>query len=634
MADLVISDVTPRVSYAVGSSTTGPFTYPFPIFEEDNLKVYVDGELQVLTTDYTVDGEGLSEGGSITFVSAIANVTLVILRDVPIARTTDFATAGPLNIRALNTQLDKAIAIDQQLDARLDRTLRPPDSDGDVDMTLPDAADRQDKYLSFGASGEPVVTDGPSVSTSSDTVFNSRTAAAAATIGASVGYFRLTGYAADGDGGAALFKRISTPSPVKAWHIQSADGAYWQLADPVLNARALGAKGDNSTDNTSVMSSIADAVDEGLWSRVYFPYGIYRFGTTWNLSSKENFTIEGDGGRDLTHLGIGTVLCFTGSGSGQGINVQDSRGWTFRDLAIVYSSATYTGSLVDISHTVSSWTKGRFDGVHWYQFGAATYTATLVYAHYAVDVLYVGCRFSHADNGVVGAFGSELSSSSGVHTFIGCSFVFVNAPIVNPGLNWAVLGGRFEPNSDGEPAGISCVGGDGITDNVLEGLSLHGCSFADATEPGTWIDGSSWFGGGIFGCTIGGDINGSDTVNGVRAAAFFGTAICGNTFSGCTNGIIPTGASQMMITGNGFPNTTVPIANITNLSADSVVGGNNTGSVLGWMPRAPSYTVAGAPAAASYSGGLIFVSNESGGAVLAFSDGANWRRVTDRAVIS
>lgn len=31
---------------------------------------------------------------------------------------------------------------------------------------------------------------------------------------------------------------------------------------------------------------------------------------------------------------------------------------------------------------------------------------------------------------------------------------------------------------------------------------------------------------------------------------------------------------------------------------------------------------------------LIFVRDETGGAVLAFSDGTNWRRVTDRAIVS
>lgn len=44
------------------------------------------------------------------------------------------------------------------------------------------------------------------------------------------------------------------------------------------------------------------------------------------------------------------------------------------------------------------------------------------------------------------------------------------------------------------------------------------------------------------------------------------------------------------------------------------------------------YTVAGVPIAVA--GGLIYVSDETGGAVSAFSDGTDWRRVTDRAVVA
>jgi hypothetical protein len=47
----------------------------------------------------------------------------------------------------------------------------------------------------------------------------------------------------------------------------------------------------------------------------------------------------------------------------------------------------------------------------------------------------------------------------------------------------------------------------------------------------------------------------------------------------------------------------------------------------------PSYTVATVPSA-SPPGQMIYVSNESGGAIPAFSDGTNWRRVTDRAIIT
>ena len=49
---------------------------------------------------------------------------------------------------------------------------------------------------------------------------------------------------------------------------------------------------------------------------------------------------------------------------------------------------------------------------------------------------------------------------------------------------------------------------------------------------------------------------------------------------------------------------------------------------------AKSYTVSTVPAANLKAGMVIYVSNETGGAVLAFSDGTNWRRVTDRAVIA
>lgn len=51
--------------------------------------------------------------------------------------------------------------------------------------------------------------------------------------------------------------------------------------------------------------------------------------------------------------------------------------------------------------------------------------------------------------------------------------------------------------------------------------------------------------------------------------------------------------------------------------------------------RVKGYTVAGLPSAVEHgAGAIVFVSDESGGPVLAFSDGAAWRRVNDRAVVS
>ena len=47
-----------------------------------------------------------------------------------------------------------------------------------------------------------------------------------------------------------------------------------------------------------------------------------------------------------------------------------------------------------------------------------------------------------------------------------------------------------------------------------------------------------------------------------------------------------------------------------------------------------TFTVATVPTAASWTAGLIYVSDETGGATLAFSNGTNWLRVQDLATVS
>lgn len=62
----------------------------------------------------------------------------------------------------------------------------------------------------------------------------------------------------------------------------------------------------------------------------------------------------------------------------------------------------------------------------------------------------------------------------------------------------------------------------------------------------------------------------------------------------------------------------------------------STGKIAFYGPVGlPSYTVSVAPSASTAgAGAMIFVTDETGGAVPAFSDGSDWRRMTDRAVIS
>ncbi|MEM9356593.1 MAG: DUF2793 domain-containing protein [Pseudomonadota bacterium] len=52
-------------------------------------------------------------------------------------------------------------------------------------------------------------------------------------------------------------------------------------------------------------------------------------------------------------------------------------------------------------------------------------------------------------------------------------------------------------------------------------------------------------------------------------------------------------------------------------------------------PKLPSFGVSSLPSASTYgAGSLIFVTDDSAGAVTAFSDGASWRRTTDREIVS
>lgn len=48
----------------------------------------------------------------------------------------------------------------------------------------------------------------------------------------------------------------------------------------------------------------------------------------------------------------------------------------------------------------------------------------------------------------------------------------------------------------------------------------------------------------------------------------------------------------------------------------------------------PSYNLADLPDSGRFRNRWIYVADEGGGAVPAFSDGAAWRRCTDRAVVS
>lgn len=101
-------------------------------------------------------------------------------------------------------------------------------------------------------------------------------------------------------------------------------------------------------------------------------------------------------------------------------------------------------------------------------------------------------------------------------------------------------------------------------------------------------------------------------------------AITDNTITDSVVGIqFNNACNRVRVRGNTVVSSSSPYLGLdllTNLNADP--------------SSVPVVTVSTLPSASVFAAALVAVSNESGGYVIAFSDGTNWRRVTDRNIVS
>ncbi|NSX92644.1 hypothetical protein [Agrobacterium tumefaciens] len=86
---------------------------------------------------------------------------------------------------------------------------------------------------------------------------------------------RVNGYYAAGDGGGALYVKVDDePTPVEPWHFQSADGAWWEIANgQVSRPEMFGARRDGSDDTSAILSASRALSILGTW--VEFQSGTY-----------------------------------------------------------------------------------------------------------------------------------------------------------------------------------------------------------------------------------------------------------------------------------------------------------------------------------------------------------------------
>ena len=158
---MTVSSTTARVAYS-GNGTATVFPVPFYFLANSQLGVSLYSSagvetVQVLNTNYTVTGAGVSGGGSITMTVAPASgTTLIIYRGVPLTQATDLLPNDRLPAESIEQSLDKLTMLTQQLNESVVRSIRGPIGDSSsLDMRLPTAANRLRKLIGFDSTGKP-----------------------------------------------------------------------------------------------------------------------------------------------------------------------------------------------------------------------------------------------------------------------------------------------------------------------------------------------------------------------------------------------------------------------------------------------------------------------------------------------
>ncbi len=148
MPNLITTDISTSVS-VVAIAGQVVFSFPFPIFAADDIKVDIDGSP---ITTFSVAGVGSSSGGTIALATeALAGDVVTIQRDVPVKRSIDLPATGPVNMEDVDAEFDRFFAIAQQLKTGLARALQVVESEDP--LSFPTLVERAGMILSFDALG-------------------------------------------------------------------------------------------------------------------------------------------------------------------------------------------------------------------------------------------------------------------------------------------------------------------------------------------------------------------------------------------------------------------------------------------------------------------------------------------------
>ena len=388
---IIISDTEPRIQYTATAGQTS-FTVPFAFFANADLQVF-NGTSQLSfssspsnATQYSVTGAGVSSGGSITLGSpgATVNDVITIVREVAIERTTDFPTSGAFQIDSLNTELDKIIAMAQQLERDLKLSPRVnTTSSSSFNLTFPDmvagkilSANAGGTGLEFSVDASGLLSAETNASTSATNAANSATAAASSASSA-LNAKNAAEAALDTFDDDFLGSKSSDPSVDNDGNALADGALYFNTTDNVMKVYDLGNTQWKQLVPTSSQQTSIDTVSGSITNVNLVGTAISTGGLSGATSFAERYRVASSAPSSSNDVGD---LYFDTSQNE--LKVYKSSGWAAAGSTINGTSARFTYNITGTPTTVS---------------GADANGNTLAYDAGFADVFVNGVRMSSSD---------------------------------------------------------------------------------------------------------------------------------------------------------------------------------------------------------------------------------------------
>ncbi|MCA8323287.1 hypothetical protein [Burkholderia cepacia] len=307
----------PDIDY-VGNGVTTSFTFDFAILQSADLVVLLDGIEQTVGAQFSINGIGQDDGGTVLFFSAPQlGSRIKIYREVSIKRDTDYQDNGDLLADTVNADFDRIWMALQDSSFGLSRAVRVPRSDVNPNMTLPPAAARANKALGFDNAGNPYSID-LSISSNPAPIVHSIQMLRLVSKASAIDVF-VTSYYGDGLSGGGPFRLdpLDTASDDDGCSvIVAADGGRWKLQwTNQISVDQAGAKAEGPTgfDSTPAFQAVIRILQANGGGRLVVPATKYGYRIAGTLAATQGgVSIEGvNRTGSLITFDNGVADCFT-----------------------------------------------------------------------------------------------------------------------------------------------------------------------------------------------------------------------------------------------------------------------------------------------------------------------------------